>query len=55
MSIVNKTRNLPLFNSSSWYQIIRSTKYLVKCALFKDAAQKEAEYMITSANTEMMK
>ncbi len=40
MGIFDKTRKLPLSNVKSWFQIVKSSKYLMKLFLFKDAAQK---------------
>lgn len=51
MNVMNQTRRLPLLNLTSWIHIAKSSKYLMKIFLFKDAAKKEAEYMICSANT----
>lgn len=50
MGVMDKTRKLPLMNLASWFQFARSSKYLMKIFLFNDAAKKEAEYMISSAN-----
>lgn len=40
MGILNKTRKLKLLNFSNWIQILKSTQYLMKCFIFKDAAKK---------------
>ena len=40
MGILSKTRQLPLLNFTSWFQIAKSSKYMIKLILFKEAAHK---------------
>jgi hypothetical protein len=40
MGILDKTRKITLLNVSNWMNILKSTQYLMKCLVFKDAARK---------------